>query len=473
MGWGGGMGVLMGVRRILLALMFAVAAPSLAHAETRLALVIGNSAYANASPLANPANDAKDVAEKLKALGFDVKLGLDLDKRGFDATLRDFSTALESADSALVFYAGHGLQIAGRNYLIPVDAKLERERDVEFESVSLDFVLKQMELDRDKKTNIVFLDACRNNPLTRNLARSMGTRSASIGSGLAETFAGVGTFISYSTQPGNVALDGAGRNSPFASALVAHMGAAGKSLTSMMIDVRKDVVASTGGKQVPWDHSALTGDFYFDPNAKPVETGATQDRIRQLESEVKARTEAANVAANATLIQLKQRVEQMRQETRRDQDKVFDIQRAQFDERDQLKSGSNFREIGRLQIGMVKRSKDIEDLNSEIAKIEKTLGVATSAPDQTRALTPAGSAAGDAAPAPVAAERTTPDAAAPPASSMPASPPATTASVTPASDAPANAASAKEPAVKARKPIQHRKPKRDADADWNRKPLGP
>lgn len=133
-------------RYLLFAIACAVGFPHDAHADKRVALVIGNAGYVNANPLANPSNDAGDVAAKLKSLGFEVILGRDLDKRNFDAKLRQFSSALDAADTALLFYAGHGLQIAGHNYLIPVDAKLERERDVEFEAISLDFVLKQMEL---------------------------------------------------------------------------------------------------------------------------------------------------------------------------------------------------------------------------------------------------------------------------------------------------------------------------------------
>jgi len=148
-----------------------------ATAQQRVALVIGNSAYLNASPLANPANDASDVGETLKEAGFEVILGLNLDKRAFDTKVREFSHVLPQADTGVLFYAGHGLQVSGRNYLLPVDARLQTERDLDFESVSLDFILRQMELDRDGKTNIIFLDACRDNPLTRNLARSMGTRS--------------------------------------------------------------------------------------------------------------------------------------------------------------------------------------------------------------------------------------------------------------------------------------------------------
>jgi hypothetical protein len=236
-----------------------------AAAEKRVALVIGNSAYVNAGKLTNPANDATDAAKAFRKFGFEVILGVDLKRSAFQEKIRAFSHALAKADTALIFYAGHGLQVAGHNYLLPVDVKLSTERDIDFEAISLDFILKQMEVDRDGKTNVVFLDACRDNPLSKNLARSMGTRSASVGKGLAEVQTGVGTFIAYSTQPGNVALDGQGRNSPFTTALKKRVTEPGRNLTAIMIDVRKDVIATTAGQQVPWDHSALTSEFYFQP----------------------------------------------------------------------------------------------------------------------------------------------------------------------------------------------------------------
>ena len=283
-----------------------------ATAETRVALVIGNGAYRSTTPLPNPGNDGRDMSAALKAAGFDVVEAFDADKRALDAALRDFTDKLIKADVALFFYAGHGLQVGLQNYLIPIDAKLERERDLEFEAVRLDFVLRQMEIDREGKTSIVFLDACRDNPLSRNLARSMGTRSTAVGKGLAAATTGLGTFIAYSTQPGNVALDGDGRNSPFSSALVKHMGTKGRNLPATMIEVRKDVVAATGGRQVPWDHSALTGDFYFVPGAsassapgQSANTGpspdvaALQERLRRLEDDAKRREQQANVASAA------------------------------------------------------------------------------------------------------------------------------------------------------------------------------
>ena len=247
----------------LLAAALVLALP--AAAEKRVALVIGNSAYKEVAQLANPVNDANEISSALKSAGFDVILGVDVDKREFDTKVRNFADLLEDADAAIFFYAGHGLQVAGRNYLIPVDAHLQGERDLDFDAVNLDFIMKQMELGRADKTNIVFLDACRDNPFSQNLARSMGTRSTSIGKGLAQVDTGVGTFIAYSTQPGNVALDGKGKNSPFTAALSKHVREPGRDLTSVMIETRKDVLAATAGKQVPWDHSALTGEFYFQP----------------------------------------------------------------------------------------------------------------------------------------------------------------------------------------------------------------
>ena len=300
--------------RKLLVLALAIcavgAAASTALAETRVALVVGNSAYQSTPVLPNPLNDARDVAAALKSVGFEVVQALDADKAKLDSALRAFADKLGGADVALFFYAGHGLQVGLQNYLLPVDAKLAGERDLEFETVKLDFVLRQMEIDRDGKTTIVILDACRDNPLARNLARSMGTRSASIGRGLAPASTGLGTFIAYSTQPGNVALDGAGRNSPFSAALVKHMGEKGRNLPATMIEVRKDVVAATSGKQVPWDHSALTGDFYFAkaetsvptgsvapaPAASSADLAALQERLKKLEEEAKKRESVAAAA---------------------------------------------------------------------------------------------------------------------------------------------------------------------------------
>ncbi len=244
----------------LLVSLFALFA-SPAWAEKRVALIVGNAAYQNAAALTNPRNDAEDIAAALGDLGFQVILGTDLNQQALAQKVHEFAKALDGADVGLFFYAGHGLQVKGINYLVATDAKLEAERDLDFEAVRVEFVLSQME--REAKTNLVFLDACRNNPLARNLARTMGTRGVDENNGLAPIKSGLGTFIAFSTQPGNVASDGEGRNSPFTAALKKHIAEPGVAISDLLIDVRKDVVEETRGAQVPWDNSALEGRFYF------------------------------------------------------------------------------------------------------------------------------------------------------------------------------------------------------------------
>ncbi len=154
---------------------------SLAQSK-RVALVIGNSEYKHTPRLENPKNDASDMAATLKNIGFSVMVGRDLDKGGMDRTVRDFAEALAGAHTGLFFYAGHGLQVGGQNYLVPTDAKLTTASAVDFEMVRLDLVHRTME--REASTNILMIDACRDNPLARNLARALGTRSTQIGRGL-------------------------------------------------------------------------------------------------------------------------------------------------------------------------------------------------------------------------------------------------------------------------------------------------
>ena len=241
---------------------------SAAHAGKRVALVIGNSAYQHAGELANTRNDAVDMAAALRTHGFEVLDGIDLDKAALERKIRDFAAALVGADVGVFFYAGHGLQISGTNYLVPIDAQLRSASALDFEMVRLDLVQRTME--REAPTNILFLDACRDNPLAPNLARAMGTRSADIGRGLAPAEFGVGTLISFSTQPGNVALDGTARNSPFAGALIRHLRSSSDDLSAILIAVRNDVMRETQRRQVPWEHSSLTGRFYFIPSPPAV-----------------------------------------------------------------------------------------------------------------------------------------------------------------------------------------------------------
>jgi uncharacterized caspase-like protein len=247
-----------------LAVLLAGIAP--AAAGKRVALVIGNSAYENVPRLTNPSNDASDVASKLKALGFEVVEGIDLGKRDMEKRIRAFAEALNGADVGLFYYAGHGLQVDQRNFLAPVDAQLKSESDLDFEAVQLDLVLKNMV--RNAATSLVFLDACRDNPLAAKLAQ-VG-RSLDVGRGLARIETPASMMIVYATEPGKVALDGTGRNSPFTGALLRHIDTEGASISDVMIAVRNDVLSETSGKQRPFESASLTGQFFFKPKPEEI-----------------------------------------------------------------------------------------------------------------------------------------------------------------------------------------------------------
>jgi uncharacterized caspase-like protein len=358
-----------------------------AAAEKRVALVIGNSAYVHTAQLLNPVNDANEMAAALKEVGVEVILGLDLDKRDLDGKVREFSRALLAADAGILFYAGHGLQVGQRNYLVPVDARLQSERDLDFETVAVDFILRQMELDRAGKTNILFFDACRDNPLARNLRRAMATRSASVGQGLAEVKADVGTFVAYATKYGEVALDGEGRNSPFTAALSKAVRAPGRSLTTIMIEVRKDVLAATGGKQVPWDHSALTGEFYFNlaaapsvlpktaPPAPQGDSEAMRERLKELEEELKRKADPQQTAKLIELAQLRERVRQLEEASRQDQQLIHETYRKHGPVSDPAGRATLNREIGTIQLRIGQRVQQARTLRERIGKLEAEVGL--------------------------------------------------------------------------------------------------
>ena len=228
----------------------------------RVALVIGNGAYTNVASLPNPPSDAREMAGALRDLGFKVIEGYDLDGTAMRRKIAGFGAELPGAGVTLFYYAGHGMQVAGKNYLIPIDAKLERPSSLGVEAIEVSVVLSDMEA--EKRINLVFLDACRDNPLSRSLARSFGaSRSATVGQGLAQLNAGVGTLITFATSPDTVALDGSGKNSPFTTAMLKHIRTPGLEIRSMLTRVRADVLKATNEHQIPWDHSSLTGEFYF------------------------------------------------------------------------------------------------------------------------------------------------------------------------------------------------------------------
>ena len=230
--------------------------------EKRVALVIGNSAYQNTPPLANPKNDAKEMGKVLKRIGFDVDVVVDATKPQMDQALRRFGNKLDGSSAAVFYYAGHGIQVDGVNYILPIDASLKNERDLKWEASDLTVVLNEME--GGSRVNLLFLDACRDNPLSQTLARSMGqNRSSSIGRGLAPMKANAGTLISYSTKEGEVAVDGKGKHSPYTEALLKHIETPGVEIGLLLRKVREQVIAATKNKQVPWEYGSLLGEFYF------------------------------------------------------------------------------------------------------------------------------------------------------------------------------------------------------------------
>jgi uncharacterized caspase-like protein len=233
----------------------------------RIALVIGNGAYTNAPRLKNPPNDARDMAATLKTLGFDVSSGVNLNQREMKRLIREFGQKLKAGGNGLFYYAGHGVQARGRNYIIPVEADIQSEADVEDSGVDVGLVLNYMD-DAQNGLNIVILDACRNNPFSRSF------RSAS--EGLAQVDAPTGTLIAYATAPGRVAADGAGENGLYTSELLKAMRLPGLTATDMFMRVRAEVMRRTGNKQVPWEASSLVGAFYFSgvANSTGSNTGA-------------------------------------------------------------------------------------------------------------------------------------------------------------------------------------------------------
>jgi uncharacterized caspase-like protein len=262
--------------RVLLAGLLFVWLAEPAVAESRVALVIGNGAYRNTPALTNPVNDATAVAAALRRIGFSVTLATDLDKRGLEAQLRDFTRALRSADVGLFYFAGHGLQAEGHNYLVPIDAQLADETDLEFEVTDLDQVLRLME--RSAAVNLLFLDACRDNPLAHTLQAALKTRSIAVGRGLTIADAAAGTLIVYATAPDSVAEDGIGPHSPFTAALLQHMETPGLEIRQILSRVRDTVMKATHDTQIPWDSSSLRGDFFFIPAAiasQPAVAGAS------------------------------------------------------------------------------------------------------------------------------------------------------------------------------------------------------
>lgn len=224
-----------------------------AVAEKRVALVIGNSNYLN-SPLANPANDALDMSNALKKLEFEVDSYSNLDRTAMRQAIRAFGEKLKHADVGLFYYAGHGIQINGRNYLVPLKVDVHSADEVQDESIDAGSILRKME-SAGNDVNIVILDACRNNPFARSFRN--------LNQGLARMDGPVGSFIAYATAPGSVAADGGGRNGTYTHYLLEALKKPGLAIEQTFKLVRNAVKEETNGKQIPWESSSLMGEFVF------------------------------------------------------------------------------------------------------------------------------------------------------------------------------------------------------------------
>jgi uncharacterized caspase-like protein len=240
---------------------------SASMAERRVALVIGNGAYKRVPTLPNPPSDAVAMSALLRTLGFKVLTGSNLDRDGMADRLREFSTETQGADVALFFYAGHGLSLDGKNYLLPIDANLKSELDVKLGG-SIDIEVMLQQIMADAKVKLVLLDACRDNPFVSQIARSVKTRTVAVSSGLAEMKSGEGTLLAFATGPGQVALDGDKGNSPFTRALLENLGAPGLEIRLALTRVRASVSEQTNKQQLPWENTNLTGFFYMNPSAE-------------------------------------------------------------------------------------------------------------------------------------------------------------------------------------------------------------
>ena len=262
----------------------------------RLALVIGNGKYINSMELENPVNDARAIKKTLQEVGFDVYEYEDLNQSQMKMAIDKFGGLLNQYSVGLFFYAGHGIQSKGANYLIPVDADLQSEQQVEYDCVQADRVLGFMEA-AGSRINIVILDACRNNPFERSWSRSVS------GTGLAFMNAPTGSLIAYATSPGRTASDGSGSNGLYTSALLENIKTPGINILQMFQKVRQSVAAKSGKQQIPWESTSLTADFFFvndqtTTSSRP-DISNTETTLTNLNS---VRNESASSKNNASII---------------------------------------------------------------------------------------------------------------------------------------------------------------------------
>jgi uncharacterized caspase-like protein len=279
-------------------------------AQDRVALVIGNSSY-QTSPLVNPVNDAEDMARTLSALGFKVILRKDAGTREMRQAIREFGRELHGAQAGLFYFAGHGVQVKGSNYLVPIGTDIQSEADIEDLAIDADYVLRTMD-DAQVEVNIVILDACRNNPFV--------SRFRSAKRGLAQMDAVRGSLVAFSTAPGSVASDGNGRNGVYTKHLLANLTAGDPDVLKVFQRTRASVVKETDGKQTPWESTSLVGDFYFRPDNRAAVEAARQKQfeleqaeLRRAVDEERAKRERETEVSKQQLAQLQSELARLRE----------------------------------------------------------------------------------------------------------------------------------------------------------------
>lgn len=367
----------------VLAIVLAGTAPALAK---RVALVIGNGAYEHTVPLPNPANDAEQMAAKLRALGFDVVAGQDQTYSDMRRSVMNFAKKAYGAEIAILFYAGHGLQVAGKNHLVPIDATIEDETSLDFETITVDFIMRQMS--KDVKVQMVFLDACRDNPLARTLARRMGpTRSGSIGNGLAEIkieeTGGEGSVIAFATSPGDVALDGEGSNSPFTSALIRHIDTPNASIQTVMTRVTGDVYQETEKRQRPWVNASLIGEVFL--NKRSVAPSTTVASLGDTSTTTPRQPAANTASATATQSNIAWEREKLIWETAKSSNTVVD-----YEAYLQAYPNGLFADFARNSIKRLSSANQVASVNptvsTDAAGTQGATGVVATLPDPQKAI---------------------------------------------------------------------------------------
>ncbi|MBI5899309.1 MAG: caspase family protein [Rhodocyclales bacterium] len=340
----------------------------------RIAVVIGNSRYPSGA-LANPRNDASAMAEALRRLDFDVELKLDATKADMDAVFRRFSARADGAAVTAIFYAGHGIQVGGGNYIVPIDANPQHERDLKRDMIKMDDILEDMGAARVK---LVFFDACRDNPLARSFSRG-GSR------GMAAPVEATGTLISFATKHGNTAADGEGKHSPYAAALLAALeNPAGVEIEQMLRRVQQSVKQATSGQQEPWRYGSLDGDFYFRP---PAPTDATAASKAAVEQAVQEATRRAGEQAAREKAELQQSIKALREASERAVAEAVKAQKLAGESAvaEALKRSNEqaARERDAMQKSMEKMLQDALDKQKATLEAERAASAAKTAPMAT------------------------------------------------------------------------------------------